>query len=55
MPTAYIINAAPNRRAGCLEKFCKDQKLKFNKGEIRFGVWVELPQFESASWKFKHW
>jgi hypothetical protein len=57
MPSAYKIEPAPDRRAGCMEKFCKDQKLKFDKGEIRYGTWVEIagPTFESAAWRFKHW
>ena len=55
MPTAYRIDRAPDRRAGCQNKECKDQKLKFQKGEIRFGTWVEIAAFETAQWKYRHW
>ena len=57
MPTAYKIEHAPDRRAGCSDTTCKSQKIKFEKGEIRFGTWVEIKSenFESQRWAWKHW
>ncbi|KAL2129067.1 hypothetical protein VTI74DRAFT_8282 [Chaetomium olivicolor] len=45
---------SPNNRAGCKEKVCKDGKVKIKKGELRLGVWVEIPDGR-ASWQWRHW
>jgi hypothetical protein len=57
MPTAYNIQRAPDRRAGCSDTICKTEKVKFNLGEMRFGVWVEVSneRFESQRWVWRHW
>lgn len=49
----YRVELAPNRRAGCLSAECKDAKIKFEKGEFRFGVWVTI--MEHQNWQWKHW
>ncbi|KAK1239152.1 hypothetical protein MKX08_006213 [Trichoderma sp. CBMAI-0020] len=49
----YRIEISPNNRAGCHEAACKKQVVKIQKGEIRFGSWVEIK--EHGSWSWKHW
>jgi len=46
---------APNKRAGCKDKECKDANIKFEKGEFRYGSWVTIPTIGSGSWSYKHW
>jgi hypothetical protein len=53
MPTAYKVDIAKDRRAGCMHKECKDNKVKFEPGELRFAVWTEI--MEHGSWKYRHW
>ena len=45
---------SPNNRAGCKNADCKDQGVKIVKGDLRFGVLVELPGGNS-SWAYRHW
>ncbi|RMZ77911.1 hypothetical protein DV738_g4121, partial [Chaetothyriales sp. CBS 135597] len=54
MPTAYRFELSPNKRAGCQNKACKDEGIKIEKGELRFGNWVEIANYP-GSWKWKHW
>ncbi|RMZ91700.1 hypothetical protein DV736_g1070, partial [Chaetothyriales sp. CBS 134916] len=54
MPTAYRFELSPNKRAGCQNIACKHEKVKIEKGELRFGNWVEIPNYP-AGWKWKHW
>ncbi|RMD43192.1 hypothetical protein DV735_g1900, partial [Chaetothyriales sp. CBS 134920] len=54
MPTAYRFELAPNKRAGCQNKTCKSEGIKIEKGELRFGNWVEIADYP-GSWKWKHW
>lgn len=51
------IEISPNSRAGCQNKECKDAGLKIEKGELRFGTWVEfsIGEREIQSWKWRHW
>lgn len=49
----FFTEIAPNRRAGCKNKECKDQDIKFEKGELRIGVYVTIQDFQS--WHWKHW
>lgn len=49
----YRVEVSPNNRATCKNKECKDAGIKILKGEIRFGSWVEGPDFQS--WSYKHW
>lgn len=44
---------ASTGRAGCQNKECKDQKAKIEKGELRFGTWVDSQNFQSFFWR--HW
>lgn len=44
---------APTARAGCNETRCKKEGNKIQKGELRYGAWVEIK--EHGSWKWKHW
>lgn len=46
---------SPNNRAGCKETACKKDNVKITKGELRWGVWVEIKAVERASWHWKHW
>lgn len=48
------VEAAKTGRAGCKNKPCKDAGVKIQKGELRFGVWVELPD-DRASFHWRHW
>ncbi|RMZ76455.1 hypothetical protein DV737_g4812, partial [Chaetothyriales sp. CBS 132003] len=41
MPTAYRFA-------------CKNENIKIEKGELRFGNWVEIPNYPGG-WKWKHW
>lgn len=50
----YRIEVSPNNRAGCKNADCKDQGVKIVKGDLRFGVLVELPGGNS-SWAYRHW
>ncbi|RMJ24638.1 zinc ion binding protein [Aspergillus sp. HF37] len=49
----YRVEEATSGRAGCQNKECKDQKVKIQKGELRFGSWVENEKYQSFTWK--HW
>ncbi|UKZ95444.1 uncharacterized protein TrAFT101_010288 [Trichoderma asperellum] len=49
----YRIEISPNKRAGCHDTVCKKEAVKIQKGEIRFGSWVEIQ--EHGSWSWKHW
>lgn len=49
----YRIEVSPNNRAGCKNTECKNAGIKISKGQMRFGAWVEGPEFQSWSWK--HW
>ncbi|KAI9743791.1 MAG: serine/threonine-protein kinase M1 [Claussenomyces sp. TS43310] len=44
-----------NRKAGCQDTLCKKKGIKILKGELRLGSWVEIAQYESASWRWRHW
>lgn len=50
MPTEI----SPNNRAGCQDTLCKKEGNKIMKGDIRWGVWVDIPDGH-ASWKWNHW
>ena len=52
-----LTEISPNNRAGCQNKECKDAKLKINRGELRFGTWVEfnVGDREAQGWKWRHW
>ncbi|TGJ81433.1 hypothetical protein E0Z10_g7329 [Xylaria hypoxylon] len=52
---SYRIEICPNNRAGCQDKVCKDAKTKITKGELRFGVWIVMPNTEHGSWRWRHW
>ena len=47
----YFVEVSPSKRAGCQATECKNAGIKIEKGELRFGVWLE--KFES--WTWKHW
>ncbi|TQS33002.1 hypothetical protein Golomagni_06669 [Golovinomyces magnicellulatus] len=49
----YRIELAKTGRAGCKDTVCKKEQVKINKGEIRFGSWVEIDGH--GSWSWKHW
>ncbi|KAH8773007.1 poly polymerase and DNA-ligase Zn-finger region-domain-containing protein [Hyaloscypha finlandica] len=49
----YRVETAKTGRAGCSVKKCKDAGLKIEKGELRFGSWVDTPNF--SSWSWRHW
>jgi hypothetical protein len=53
----YKVDRAPDRRAGCKDTRCKAEKIKFEKGELRFGTWVEINfgEQDRQSWSYKHW
>lgn len=61
LPDAWTFEAdleqteiSPNRRAGCQDTSgCKKDKVKIQKGEPRFGTWVEIEG--RGSWRWKHW
>ncbi|KUI57649.1 hypothetical protein VP1G_04967 [Cytospora mali] len=53
MPGQYRVEIASTGRAGCIETTCKKQAIKIQKGELRFGAWVEYE--DRGSWKWKHW
>ncbi|KUI73385.1 hypothetical protein VM1G_08936 [Cytospora mali] len=53
MPGQYRVEMASTGRAGCIETTCKKQAIKIQKGELRFGAWVEHEGH--GSWKWKHW
>ncbi|KAF2805389.1 uncharacterized protein BDZ99DRAFT_118680 [Mytilinidion resinicola] len=49
----YKVEIAPQGRATCQNKECKDAKVKSKKGELRLG---NLVRFQGhKSWKYKHW
>ncbi|KAL4810004.1 hypothetical protein BDV18DRAFT_51707 [Aspergillus unguis] len=52
MPS-YRIEQAKTSRAGCQNKECKDQKVKIQKGELRFGSWVDSERIQAFFWR--HW
>ncbi|CEJ86656.1 hypothetical protein VHEMI04167 [[Torrubiella] hemipterigena] len=49
----YRVEVSPNKRAGCKDSVCKKEAVKIQKGEIRFGTWVEIE--ERGSWHWRHW
>ncbi|KAJ8114348.1 hypothetical protein OPT61_g3751 [Boeremia exigua] len=53
MVGVYRVEASPNKRAGCINKECKDKGTKILKGELRFAVQVTIK--EHLSWQYKHW
>jgi hypothetical protein len=53
MPTAYKIEVSPNRRSKCRDRTCLLDSVKIEKGELRFAVWLILPDLEL--WSYKHW
>jgi Poly(ADP-ribose) polymerase and DNA-Ligase Zn-finger region len=53
MPTAYKIEVSPNNRAKCRDQLCRDEGINILKGQLRFGVWLVLPDYEM--WSYKHW
>lgn len=48
------LEISPSARAGCKDTVCKAEAAKIQKGELRFGVWVEIPD-RGGSWNWKHW
>lgn len=44
---------APQGRAGCKNKECKDAAIKIQKGELRFATQVTIQ--DHTSWSYKHW
>ncbi|KFY38083.1 hypothetical protein V495_06769 [Pseudogymnoascus sp. VKM F-4514 (FW-929)] len=50
---SYRIEIAKQGRAGCQNTACKAQGIKIQKGEFRFGTWVEMEH--GASFRWKHW
>ncbi|KAL9585839.1 MAG: hypothetical protein Q9212_001276 [Teloschistes hypoglaucus] len=50
---AYRVELASSKRAGCKNQECNKEKIKIDKGELRFGVWVTYK--ETASWSWRHW
>ncbi|OTB17037.1 hypothetical protein K445DRAFT_287395 [Daldinia sp. EC12] len=52
---SYRIEIAKSGRAGCQDGQCKKTGDKIQKGELRFGVWVEMPGTENGSFKWRHW
>jgi len=53
MSTAYKIEVSPNRRAKCRDRTCLLDNVKIEKGDLRFAVWLLLPDLEL--WSYKHW
>ncbi|KAI2782123.1 zf-PARP-domain-containing protein [Daldinia loculata] len=52
---SYRIEIAKTGRAGCQDTLCKKTGDKIQKGELRFGVWVDLPGAENGSYRWRHW
>ncbi|KAE9365328.1 zf-PARP-domain-containing protein [Stipitochalara longipes BDJ] len=50
---SYRVETAKTGRSGCSVKACKEAGIKIDKGELRFGSWVEGPDF--SSWSWRHW
>ncbi|KAG9244039.1 hypothetical protein BJ878DRAFT_508001 [Calycina marina] len=50
---SYRVELAKTGRAVCKNTECKKHQIKIDKGTLRFGVWVDL--FEHGSWSWKHW
>ncbi|KAF2488844.1 hypothetical protein BU16DRAFT_586642 [Lophium mytilinum] len=50
---AYKVEVAPQARATCQNKECKDAKIKIKKGELRLGIQVRFQGHEG--WRYKHW
>ena len=48
-----IKELAKGGRAGCTSTECKKKEVKIGKGELRFGVLVEIK--EHQSWVWRHW
>jgi hypothetical protein len=47
---------SPNSRATCKTADCKEAGIKLQKGEIRFGTWVDIPDSQyGPSWAWRHW
>jgi hypothetical protein len=40
-----------------MDALCKKTRVKIEKGELRFGVWLQIAteKFESAGWRWRHW
>lgn len=51
--TDCFTEVSPNNRAGCIDGVCKKEGVKLMKGELRFGVWVEIQGH--GGWKWRHW
>jgi len=49
----YRVEISPNARAGCKNTECKNEGIKIQKGELRFGTLVTIQ--ERTSWAYKHW
>ncbi|KAF2191196.1 zf-PARP-domain-containing protein [Zopfia rhizophila CBS 207.26] len=49
----YRVELAKQSRAGCKGTQCKKEKIKIDKGELRFGSLVTID--EHTSWAWKHW
>ncbi|KZF19705.1 zf-PARP-domain-containing protein [Xylona heveae TC161] len=49
----YRVELSKSGRAGCKNKECKDNGIKINKDELRFGTWVTIQ--EKGTWAWKHW
>ncbi|KFY29870.1 hypothetical protein V494_08417 [Pseudogymnoascus sp. VKM F-4513 (FW-928)] len=50
---SYRVEIAKQGRAGCQNTPCKAAGVKIQKGEFRFGTWVEMEH--GASFRWKHW
>ncbi|ELR07089.1 serine/threonine-protein kinase M1 [Pseudogymnoascus destructans] len=50
---SYRVEIAKQGRAGCQNTACKAEGIKIQKGEFRFGTWVEMEH--GASFRWKHW
>ncbi|OBT83091.1 hypothetical protein VE02_08598 [Pseudogymnoascus sp. 03VT05] len=50
---SYRVEIAKQGRAGCQNTPCKAAGIKIQKGEFRFGTWVEMEH--GASFRWKHW
>jgi len=49
----FSAEVSPNKRAGCQNVECKKEGIKIQKGELRFGTFVQI--MENQSWRYKHW
>ncbi|KAF4553692.1 Poly(ADP-ribose) polymerase and DNA-Ligase Zn-finger region-containing protein [Elsinoe fawcettii] len=52
----YRFEIAAQGRAGCQDTQCKKDGIKIQKGELRQGTFVQIPNSDfPASWKWRHW